>query len=105
MFDKVDQLKTVIATNRWDNTHTEQYQKLDDIVTASMLSAERQTGKSFSTHYDWSPILKKADLAQRYWNLRLKQHRGGTVSQTRLEYYRINSDLPQGDTKTEAQII
>jgi hypothetical protein len=67
VFDKLNQLGQAITSNTWGEIQSSQYQKLDEIITDSMLYAERQTGKSFSTRNDWSPILKQAVQAHRYW--------------------------------------
>jgi hypothetical protein len=70
-----------------------------------MLSAERQSGKSYSTRFEWSPKLKQAVQAQRYWHLRLKSFRKGTVSHSRLEHYRIEASIPLENDKSEQHII
>jgi hypothetical protein len=70
-----------------------------------MLYAEKQSGKSYSTRFEWSPKLKQAVQTQRYWHLRLKSIRGGTVSHSRLEHYRIGASIPFDNDKSEQQII
>jgi hypothetical protein len=45
-----------------------------------MLYAEKQLGKQYSATFDWSPKLKEAVQAQRYWYLKLKQVKALPVS-------------------------
>ncbi|MFN9978768.1 MAG: hypothetical protein ACK53Y_02580, partial [bacterium] len=58
-----------------------------------MLHAEKTAGKAPSGKYKWSPTLKKAVQAYRYWRLKLKQSRGQTISSTVLQQLRQTSDI------------
>jgi hypothetical protein len=70
-----------------------------------MIYAEKSTGKVFSKKFEWSPKLKQAVQAFRYWKLRLKATRGGFVSASRLEHHRETALLPVPTDLTESQII
>jgi hypothetical protein len=81
------------------------YQNLDASITEFMLYAEKCTGKLFSKKFEWSPKLKQAVQAFRYWKLRLKATRGSFVSASRLEHHRETALLPAPTDLTESQII
>jgi hypothetical protein len=102
---KIETLTKAIDNGYWQETHTTAYQTLDDIVTESMLMAERSVSKSFSKKFDWSPKLKQAVQAHRYWKLRLQQKRGGLVSNSRVAHHREAANIPDDSPMTESQII
>lgn len=52
-----------------------------------MLFAEKQAGKRYSKQFQWSPTLKQAVQAYRFWWLKLKQVQFGRVSLPQLEKY------------------
>jgi hypothetical protein len=105
IISKLEALTNVIAENKWQEMYTTIYQTLDASITEFMLHAEKSTGKVFSKRFEWSPMLKQAVQAFRYWKLRLKVIRGGLVSVSRLEHHRETALLPAPTDLTESQII
>jgi hypothetical protein len=105
VLDKITDLQQAIATESWTDMHTKMYQTLDNIITESMLYAERNTGRSFSKKYDWLPELKHAVQAHRYWRLQLKKKRGGIVSDSCIEHLRTTALIEPHSTLSEAQIL
>jgi hypothetical protein len=105
IIDKLEDLTTAIAENKWQDKNTTLYNSLDASITEFMLHAERNTGKSFSKQFEWSPKLKQAVQAFRYWKLRLKFTRGRFVSNSRLETHRLAALLPENADLTESQIV
>ncbi len=105
--EKLEDLQQAVASNSWTAAHTAQYQHLDAIITESMIYAERQTGKTLSKRFEWSPTLKQAVQAFHYWRLRLLQKRGRLISTSRLENYRNDVLIPSENTAdmTETQIM
>jgi hypothetical protein len=62
-----------------------------------MLHAEGMVGKVSSGKFQWSPALKHAVQAYRYWRLRLKQSHGQIISRTVLDSLQLAGsilDLP-----------
>jgi hypothetical protein len=70
---RLEVLATAAEAQTWEPHHTEEYQKLDDLITESMLHAERQVGRHHTAKFKWSPKLKLAVMLYRYWTLRLRQ--------------------------------
>jgi len=87
VYDKLNDLKSHADNATWQQSHTEQYQVLDNVITDAMLYAEKQIGKQYSATFDWSPKLKEAVQVQRYWYLKLKQVKGLPVSPTGLDFH------------------
>jgi hypothetical protein len=74
--EKVEQLQQVATEGLWTKDQCEVYQNTDKIITESMISAERKTGRKYSTKYDWSPTLKQAVQEFRFWRMKQKLHKG-----------------------------
>ena len=70
---RLEVLATAAEAQTWEPHHTEEYQKLDDLITESMLHAERQVGRHHTAKFKWSPKLKLAVMLYRYWTLCLRQ--------------------------------
>jgi len=71
-----------------------QYEKIDNIITESVIHADRQVAKRYSTRYEWSPELIRTVNAVRYWELRLKQVKGIVVDLETIATYRDAAKLP-----------
>jgi len=84
VYDKVKVLQAASDSGKWSAEETGNYQKLDCIITDSMLHAKRNTGRLVSTRYEWSPALKQSVQAFRYWQLRYRQVRNLGISLPRL---------------------
>ena len=97
VLEKVGKLHQHAVKHTWTEEHTEDYQKLDVIITEAMRHAENKTGRQYSTKYEWSPTLQRAVYAHRFWKLKLQQHRHKTFPSSRLEYYRTAANLPVTD--------
>jgi hypothetical protein len=48
------------SKNEWLEEHILSYERLDALITESMLYAERQVSKRYTKRYEWSPTLIKA---------------------------------------------
>jgi len=93
VYKRLDSLQEKFDNKQWDATCVAEYESLDEIITASMLKAEQQLSKRVTSTYQWSPTLKKAVLALRYWTLRLRQSRNMPVSANQLERFRIDGGI------------
>jgi hypothetical protein len=105
ILEKLTDLKRHATKSTWTSAHTDQYNTLDNIITTAMLSAENQLSRSHSVKFDWSPKLKKAVQAQRYWHLRLKQCKGITVSPARLDFHRSEAEIESDTTSTLIDVV
>jgi len=93
VYDKVKALQEVFDAGSWTVVHIAEYQKLDELITETMLHSERNTGKRVSTRFEWSPILKKSVQAFRYWQLRYRQVRHLGISLPRLANLKLQAEL------------
>ena len=82
--DKISEIYKQAQVQNWSNELTIAYEKADQLMTESMLMAERSVSRKISTTYAWSPKLKAAVSALRYWKLNLKRAHGQPVSDTTL---------------------
>ncbi len=105
---KVEQLITKSAEGSWSIYLSEEYQKVDKLITEAMIYAERKTGRKYSTKFDWSPALKQAVQAFRFWKMKLKLSKGLHVSPTVLQHYHSEAALPLSNLSedfSETQLI
>jgi hypothetical protein len=88
-----------VHPGEWTSKHTTDYERLDNLITESMLYAESCSAKKYTNTYEWSPTLVSAVYAERFWRLALKQSQGRCISQSLLirtkEYAGIRADLSQ----------
>jgi hypothetical protein len=77
---KVTDLHTKAQLNNWEAQDLLEYEKLDRLITKSMIFAERKTSSRFTKTYEWSTTLVKAVYAERYWRLAYKRSVGRLVS-------------------------
>jgi len=82
---KVDDLYNTAQKGKWTEEHTQQYEKLDRLITEAMKHAEKSISKKYSITYQWSPHLKSTIHTLTYWKLRLAQLKGKTISQHTLQ--------------------
>jgi len=73
--------------------NTTEYESLDQVITVSMLTAEKAISRHITTTYQWSPILKKAVYCLRYWHLCLRQVCGQSVSVNQLLLFQREADI------------
>ncbi len=78
----------------WLEEHLLSYERLDALITESMLYAERQVSKRYTKRYEWSPTLIKAVYAERYWRLMLRRSQGRLVSDDLLQRTRLRAAIP-----------
>ncbi len=79
IFDKVKILQQK-EPHQWEDADYQTYEKLDAIITESMLHAERTVGACYTKTWEWSPVLLVAVYAKRFWRLTIKKSRGRFVS-------------------------
>jgi hypothetical protein len=104
VYKKLDSLQAKAAERTWTDNDTTTYQNLDTIITEAMLHAERTAGRTYTTTYEWSPTLKAAVQARRYWALRLRHiHRPSTATHS-LQQYKKEGGITNDPYATEAQI-
>jgi hypothetical protein len=60
VFTRMEALQAVIQKDQWSAQSTLEYESLDQIITESMLAAEKDLSKRITTTYQWSPRLKQA---------------------------------------------
>lgn len=91
--EKTNELLKIASTGHWTEEHTSAYEKIDKLLTESMLAAERAVSKKFSTTYAWSPALKKAVSSLQYWKLCLKRANGLLVPDTTLKQAQEEAEI------------
>jgi len=69
-----------IAPNQWNTQQHIEYERLDQLITESMLYAESQAAKWYTNNYDWSPTLVRSVFAERFWRLALRHSQGRSIS-------------------------
>jgi len=72
VFEKCKALLELSQAKQWNQAQTDEYEKLDIIITQSLLFAKQSCSKKYTKHYEWSPQLKKAVKTLRFWWLLLK---------------------------------
>jgi len=73
------------------------YNSIDKLVMEAMLYAESKCARKFTTTYNWSPALKQAVQAVRYWRLRIKRANGTIISSHTLATLQAEASLePKG---------
>ncbi len=102
VYDKVQELQVASRSGVWTDVQTQEYQKLDRIITEAMLYAERNTGRRFSTRYEWSPTLKKSVQSFRYWQLRYRQARNLGISLPKLNSLKEQAGLTEEEVQAES---
>jgi hypothetical protein len=93
VFYRLDIHQESFDNNQWSPESQVEYESLDNIITESMLTAEKGINKQITTTYQWSPTLKKAVQQLRYWNMRLRQLQGQPVSEVQLRHLQIEGDI------------
>ena len=91
--EKISTLLEKAETTTWDANDTRSYESVDKLFTEAMLSAERDVSKKVSTTYAWSPVLKRAVSALRYWELSLKRANGRVIPDSILLRYQAEANI------------
>jgi hypothetical protein len=82
------------SNNQWDITHTDDYEKLDTIITQAMLYAESVCSKKYTKCFEWSPTLIQSAETIHFWRLLLKQSKGLPIKYSTIQQARVNTGLP-----------
>lgn len=77
---KLDRLYSKAMGSSWTSSNTVEYNKIDKIITDSMLYAEQSSCKRYSSKFEWSPSLIRAVQTERFWKLQLKVSKGLPVA-------------------------
>jgi len=83
--DKLSALLTAAKNQPWSSAQITQYEKLDKIITESMLHAEKAAGQKYTKVYEWSPVLIQSVEAVRFWRSLLKRSKGLKICQATIE--------------------
>jgi len=78
--EKLRKLQEVIDLGQWTEQHKIEYERLDKIITDSMIHAEKTSCRKFTSTFAWSPQLVKSVQTERFWKLLLKVQRGLPVA-------------------------
>jgi len=96
--DKILQLYQDAQESPVDHTIAIRYEKIDKLLTESMLVAERKCSKKYSEVYQWSPALTEVVNVVRFWRIRLKQAKGVMISQHAINKAAEKANIPDGLT-------
>jgi hypothetical protein len=69
------------------------YERLDKLLTESMLYAESVSAKENSGKFQWSPVLKVAVKATQFWSVLLKQAKGLQINEAQKQRLLAEADL------------
>jgi hypothetical protein len=72
IYDKYEDLQEKSDQGAWSNECILKYERMDNIITESVIHADRMVAKRYSTRYEWSPEIIRSVNDVRYWELRLK---------------------------------
>jgi hypothetical protein len=72
VIEKCKALQEVALTTQWTDSHKAEYEKLDTIITETMLFAEHSCSKHYMKCFEWSVTLIRAVETVRYWRLFVK---------------------------------
>jgi hypothetical protein len=75
------------------------YEKIDRILTESMLYAEKRGTKKYTDTYQWSPALAAAVNAVKYWRIRIKQLKKVKVAEETIRKAAEAAKLPLPGTR------
>jgi hypothetical protein len=68
----------------WEEMDVQTYERIDTLITQSMLYAERLVSSRYTKTWEWSPVLVAAVHAERFWKLAIKRSHGHYVSNALL---------------------
>jgi len=89
---KVEQLSK-ITSEQWTLQNQTQYERLDRLITESMLYAESCAAKKYTNKFEWSPTLVRSVFAERFWRLALRRSQGRKISQILFERTRESAGI------------
>jgi hypothetical protein len=82
--EKWSALMTIALNKIWTDKHSEEYEKIDTLITESMLYVERQSSTKYTKAFQWSPALIQTVEAVCFWRLLLKRIKGILVQESTL---------------------
>jgi len=82
-----------MSTELWTDEHTAKYNRLDQHITAIMISAEKKCSNKKQGNHVWSPDLAAAGTELSYWLILKRSHKRQVSAET-LEAYRLRAGLP-----------
>jgi hypothetical protein len=91
--DKVTSFQTKLGRGEWSIRDQEEYEKVDSIITESMLYAERNSSKKYTNTFAWSPPLVKDIQTERFWKPHLERNKGISVHDTTINHTMAAADL------------
>jgi hypothetical protein len=91
--EKVKTFQRKIEQGIWSKQDQEEYERVDKIITESMLFAEKKSSKKYTNTFAWSPTLVQAIQAERFWKLHLKRNNGGQVHNSTLSNTMVAAGL------------
>jgi len=103
--EKVQDLHSLALQDPTNPSIITQYNQVDQLMTESMKYAEKESSRTFSTTFQWSPTLAKAIKSVRYWRLKLKQSKGVITSQFTLTKAREEAKILDGPQLTTPEIV
>ena len=81
-----------VPAKLWSEERTAKYNRLDQHITAFMLSSEKNSLKKKQVNYEWSPDLAAAGTELAYWLLLKRSHKRPVNAET-LDTYRLRARL------------
>jgi hypothetical protein len=80
-------------SEEWSILDEEEYEKIDQDITRSMLSGAKKCGSRSKKRSPWSPVLGMATQAIRSWDVRIKRQCNCDSFDLVLNFYLIESDV------------
>lgn len=104
VFPRLDLLQDKIKSGNWTESCCLEYEALDETITTSMLTAEKDLSRRVTTTYQWSPKLKAAVHKLRYWHLRLRQVRHLPVNLNQLDSFRHSGEISDQEHSLQTEV-
>jgi hypothetical protein len=84
IMEKCKALYSTASSKQWTEDLSDQYEKLDKLITESVLYVERQSSKKYTKRFEWSPALVQTIESVCYWCLLLKRAKGLSIAASTL---------------------
>lgn len=91
--EKVKIFQDKIEGGTWSPQDQAEYEKVDKLITESMLFAEKKSCKKYTSTFTWSPALIQSVQAERFWKLHLKWNNGVSVHTATLSHTMVAAGL------------
>jgi hypothetical protein len=82
-----------IPLSEWTLNYQTDYERLDRLMTESMLYAESRATKKYTNTFDWSPALVKTVFAERFGRLALRRSQGRPISDKLLHRTKASAGI------------